>query len=63
MAIKKVAILYKWDPNVGLHDIAPEQEANIRAVVPHATVFRAREEAELLDFAPECEVLCTLGDV
>ena len=61
MAIKKVAILYTGDPNVGPFDITPEDEANIRAVVPHATVFRAREEAELLDFAPGCEVLCTWG--
>lgn len=61
MSVKKVAILYKADANVNPLDIMPEQEAEIRAVVPHATVVRAREEAELLDFAPECEAICTWG--
>jgi phosphoglycerate dehydrogenase-like enzyme len=61
MAVKKVAILYKADVNVNPLDVLPEQEAEIRQVVPNATVVRARDEAELLDFAPECEVLCTWG--
>jgi len=61
MAVKKVAILYKADVNVNPLDILPEHEEMIRKVVPHATVVRARNEDELLDFAPECEVLCTWG--
>ena len=61
MAVTKVGILYKPDVNVNPLDILPEHEEMIRKVVPHATVVRAREEEELLDFAPECEVLCTWG--
>ena len=62
MAVKKVAILYKGgNPDANPLDILPEHEATIRAVAPHATVFRVREEDELLDFAPGCEVLCTWG--
>ena len=61
MPVKKVAILYKADANVNPLDVLPAQEAEIRAKVPNATVVRAYEEAELLDFAPECEALCTWG--
>lgn len=61
MSVNKVGILYKADTNANPLDVMPEQVAEIRAVVPHATVVRAYEEAELLDFAPECEALCTWG--
>ncbi|MGA3127371.1 MAG: D-2-hydroxyacid dehydrogenase [Candidatus Korobacteraceae bacterium] len=61
MGVKKVGILYKADVNANPLDILPEHEEMIRKVVPNAIVVRAREEAELLDFAPECEVLCTWG--